>query len=205
MRVEGLQRVTMRRLAQELDTGPASLYVYVRNTAQLHAAVLDELLGTVDLTPATARGDWRQRLESVLASYTAVLFAYPGLAQSALLARPSGPHYLRLIEVVLALLTEGGVPGGQAAWGVDLLLQLATATAAEHAAGDRSADDRADWDALTRALHGVSNRTHPHIAALAGDLLSGEPATRMSWGLRTLINGISQTPTPSTDAQGATS
>jgi hypothetical protein len=99
----------------------------VRNTAQLHAAVLDELLGAVDLTPVEAGGDCRERLEMVLASYTAVLFAYPGLAQSALVARPSGPHYLRLIEGILALLTEGGVPGGRAAWAVDLLLQLATA------------------------------------------------------------------------------
>jgi len=45
MREEGLERVTMRRLAAALDTGPSSLYVYVRNTAELHAAVLDELLG----------------------------------------------------------------------------------------------------------------------------------------------------------------
>ncbi|WP_323136054.1 TetR/AcrR family transcriptional regulator [Streptomyces sp. NBC_01481] len=58
---EGLQKVTMRRLAQELDTGPASLYVYVRNTAELHAAVLDELLGSVDMTPVSADGDWRDR------------------------------------------------------------------------------------------------------------------------------------------------
>ncbi|MFK4274211.1 TetR/AcrR family transcriptional regulator, partial [Streptomyces milbemycinicus] len=44
MRAEGLGKVTMRRLAQELDTGPSSLYVYVANTAELHAAVLDSLL-----------------------------------------------------------------------------------------------------------------------------------------------------------------
>ena len=48
LRSEGLQKVTMRRLALELDTGPASMYVYVRNTVELHAAVLDELLGVVD-------------------------------------------------------------------------------------------------------------------------------------------------------------
>ena len=47
LRAEGLRKVTMRRLAEELDTGPASLYVYVRNAAELHAAILDELLGTV--------------------------------------------------------------------------------------------------------------------------------------------------------------
>ena len=62
MRAEGLDRVTMRRLAAELDTGAASLYVYVRNTAELHAAMLEELLGQIDLSPVTAAGDWRERL-----------------------------------------------------------------------------------------------------------------------------------------------
>lgn len=49
MRAEGVERVTMRRLAKELDTGPASLYVYVKDTEELHAAMLDELLAEVDL------------------------------------------------------------------------------------------------------------------------------------------------------------
>ena len=56
MQAEGLDRVTMRRLAQELDTGAASLYVYVRNTAELHAAMLEELLGQVDLHPGHGGG-----------------------------------------------------------------------------------------------------------------------------------------------------
>ena len=196
MRAEGLQKVTMRRLAQELDTGAASLYVYVRNAAELHAAVLDELLGTVELPPAG--GDWRGRLEQVLTSYTAVLLEHPGLAQSALVARPSGEHYLNLIEALLALLDEGGVPAGQAAWGVDLLLQYATATAAEHATRDGAGDARSEWDALTRALHGASPQTHPHTAALADQLLSGEPRARLSWGFRMLLNGILHTPVPAT-------
>jgi AcrR family transcriptional regulator len=191
MRAEGLAKVTMRRLAQELDTGPASLYVYVRNTAELHAAVLDELLGTIG--PAPAEGSWRERLERVLTAYTAMLFEHPSLARSALTARPSGPHYLNLIETLLALLAEGGVPPAQAAWGVDLLLQHATATAAEHTAEDATQDD---WDALTRTLHDVSDRTHPHIAALADDLLSGAPEARLSWGFRALINGIERTAVP---------
>lgn len=117
MAAEGLQRVTMRRLAQELDTGPASLYVYVAGTAELHAAILEELLGAVDLAPVADEGDWRDRLAQVLLSYTRVLFDHPGLAQSALVARPVGPNYLALVENVLALLHRGGVPDGQAAWG----------------------------------------------------------------------------------------
>ncbi|MEU6477494.1 TetR/AcrR family transcriptional regulator [Streptomyces sp. NPDC047017] len=194
LRAEGLEKVTMRRLAQELDTGPASLYVYVRNTAELHAAVLDELLGTVG--PAPSEGGWRERLEEVLTAYTAMLMEHPSLARSALTARPSGPHYLNLIETLLALLDEGGVPAPQAAWGVDLLLQHATATAAEHSAHGGGAGSREEWDALTRALHGAPAATHPHIAALADSLLSGAPGDRLSWGIRAVIGGIERTAVP---------
>ncbi|MFG2647907.1 TetR/AcrR family transcriptional regulator [Streptomyces sp. NPDC048436] len=199
MSAEGLGKVTMRRLAQQLDTGPASLYVYVRNTAELHAAILDELLGTVEAAPAG--DDWRERLEKVLTSYTDVLFSHRGLAQSALVARPSGPHYLRLLETLLALLDEGGVPPGQAAWGIDLLLQCATATAAEHATRDRDAGAQDDWDGLSAAVRGASGQTHPRLAGLADEVLSGEPEARLSWGFRTLINGILHTPVPADEAQ----
>ncbi|MBO0511379.1 TetR/AcrR family transcriptional regulator, partial [Streptomyces beijiangensis] len=150
METEGLHKVTMRRIAQELDTGPASLYVYVRNAAELHAAVLDELLGRVE--PPSEDGTWRERLEKVLTSYAHLLLDRPALARSALVARPSGPHYLDLIEILLALLAEGGVPDGQAAWGVDVLLQHATATAAEHAGRTPGARDREDWHTLETAL-----------------------------------------------------
>jgi AcrR family transcriptional regulator len=188
VRAEGLQRVTMRRLAQELDTGAASLYVYVRSTAELHAAVLDELLGEVSLKP---KGSWDERLEAVLGSYAEVLFRHPGLAQSALVARPSGAHYLELVETLLALLAEGGVPTRQAAWGVDLLLQRATATAAEHV--EQSEED---WAALVAAVRVVSPETHPRLAAAGADLISGDPGERMAWSWRALLSGIAATPTP---------
>lgn len=190
VRSEGLARVTMRRLAQELDTGPASLYVYVRNTDELHAAVLDELLGIVDLSPATADGDWRDRLIQLLTSYTMVLFSYPGLAQSALIARPSGEHYLDLLEAVLALLSEGDVPPDRAAWAVDLLLHFATSSAAEHATRNDIPGTDEEERVVEQVLHSVSAATHPHIASLRAELLSGPGEARLAWGFRVLIDGV---------------
>ncbi|MCX4579767.1 TetR/AcrR family transcriptional regulator [Streptomyces sp. NBC_01571] len=199
MRAEGLRRVTMRRLAQELDTGPASLYVYVRDTAELHAAVLDELLGAVDLGPARADGDWRDRLVQVLTSYTAVLFEHPGLARSALVSRPFGDRYLDLLDALLSLMDEGGIPRARAAWAVDLLLQFATATAAEYAPGEKNAvdsqgDSEGEWAALAAALHGASGERHPHVTAAGAELLSGPGEARMHWGFQVLISGILHTP-----------
>jgi AcrR family transcriptional regulator len=194
MGAEGLPKVTVRRLAQDLDTGPASLYVYFRNTAELHAAILDELLGKIP--PPPAGGDWRDRLERVLTDYTAMLFRHPSLARSALVSRPSGEHYVNLVETLLALLDEGGVPPRQAAWGLDVLLQFGTATAAEQSTREASLDADDEWDALIRTVRTTSAATHPHVAALAGQLVSGAPEQRLSWGFRILISGISATPTP---------
>ncbi|MFI9646311.1 TetR/AcrR family transcriptional regulator [Streptomyces sp. NPDC052040] len=198
MRAEGLERVTMRRLAQELDTGPASLYVYVRNTAELHAAVLDRLLGEVDLSPVGTEGDWRERLVRLLTSYVEVLFAHPTLARAALAARPFGEHYLDLVEAVLALLAEGGVPSARASWGLDLLLQYATASAAEHSTRGQAPEAQDDWDALAGALRDAPSERYPQIAAQGTTLLSGTGGERLTWGFQVLISGITAAPEPPT-------
>jgi AcrR family transcriptional regulator len=190
MRAEGLGRVTMRRLAQQLDTGAASLYVYVRNTAELHALMLDELLAGLDLA---AEGSWRDRLVTVLWSYVSVLAEHPELAQSALVTRPSGPGYLTLVDGLLALL-DIEVPADRAAWGVDLLLHFATATAAEQGTRQRAIDAGEEEDRLAEVIAGTSAARYPHIAALGLDLLSGPGPDRLTWGFHVLINGILQTP-----------
>ncbi len=194
MKAEGLAKVTMRRLAQELDTGAASLYVYVANTAELHAAILEELLGTVDFKPLRGKGDWRDRLVALLSSYTTVLLEHPTLAHSAMISRPAGPNYFAVVEAVLALLHEGDVPPAQAAWGVDILLQVATATAAEQSARRESAAAPEDHQALVSALHGLSPGKYPRIAALGDELVSGPPKTRRDWMFRAVIEGTLSTP-----------
>jgi len=198
LRAEGLEKVTMRRLAQELDTGPASLYVYVANTAELHAAVLDELLGEVDLD--TGDADWRDQLEGVLTSYKQILFAHPALARMAVSARPRGEHYLRLVERLIALQVDGGVPPERAAWGVDVLLLVATAAAAEKATQRQSADAESEWDALTQAIRELSASTHPYLHALSASVLGGSGMQRSSWVLRVVINGITNTPVPGAES-----
>ncbi|MEU6620063.1 TetR/AcrR family transcriptional regulator [Streptomyces litmocidini] len=200
MRSEGLEKVTMRRLAQELDTGPASLYVYVANTAELHAAVLDALLGEVDLPAEDAASGWRDQLVAVLTSYTHLLFEHPQLARSALVARPGGANYLDLVERLLLLLSRSGAPREQVAWGVDNLLQYATATAAEHGTQERDPLSQDDWDALAHAVHGVDDAEHPMIKAHLPALLAGTQDARLSWGFDVVINGIIHTPLPESAA-----
>lgn len=201
MRAEGLEKVTMRRVAQALDTGPASLYVYVANTTELHAAVLDELMGslTAGVTDAPTADGWRAELHALLHAYSEMLFTYPGLARSALVLRPAGSNALRLYDRILGLLLDGGVTAARAAWGVDLLLQRVTATAAEHskpATDGATADDERDVDTLAAGLRGVDPHIAPHVAEHAEALLSGTPEQRTHWAIDATINGIAATPNP---------
>lgn len=196
MRSEGLEKATMRRVAQALDTGPASLYVYVSSTAELHAAVLDELMGQLT---ASTDGTWRERLDRLLGDYLDILVTHPGLARSALTLRPSGPNTIALFDRVLGLLLEGGVPTERAAWGVDLLLQQAIAAAAEHSAATpdpADASHHARQDALQRAVHEATPSEAPHVAAHAATILSGTPAERRAWAVDVLVNGVATTPVP---------
>src|SRR6201999_3770487 len=65
LREEGLDAVSMRRLATELDTGPASLYVYIRNRDDLLNALFDRVGGMVELeVPDPAR--WREQVHRLV-------------------------------------------------------------------------------------------------------------------------------------------
>jgi AcrR family transcriptional regulator len=202
MGTEGLGRVTMRRLAHELDTGPASLYVYVRNVAELHGAILDQLLAQAP-PPARAR-QWTVRVERTLLAYAAILFEHPGLARSALTLRPGGEHYFGLIETLLADMADGGVPADRAAWGVDVLLQLVTATAAEQTTRDESADAPAEQAAQLTALEQGAADRFPRLRALAGEIVSGDGMDRFRWAIQALLAGIAVTPRPEASRQRRT-
>lgn len=191
LEAEGIEKLTMRRLAAELDTGAASLYVYVRSTTEVHAWLIDRLLARLDLT-WNGPGDWRRRLRTLLTDYADLLMEHPGLARSAVWTWPRGDHYLDLVELILRLLQAGGVPPERAAWGVDVLLQQATADAAEH--GTRAGGEVAEQ---TTALEAADEHRHPNITALGpGGLTGGEPLERRNWAFDVTIAGILATPRP---------
>lgn len=197
---EGLNKVTMRRIAEMLDTGPASLYVYVRNTADLHAQVLDALLTTVTAS-FTTEGTWRDRLKQLLMHYTLVLFDYPEIARMTMTTHPSGPNYLSLVEQILALLKEGGMPDREAAWTVDLLLLYATAIAAEHSTRASSSQAADEDSALAAVIATADVSRYPNVNRLGDELLSGSGPDRFRWSIDVFLTGALRVPRSSPEPE----
>jgi AcrR family transcriptional regulator len=202
LRDEGLSKVTMRRIAQALDTGPASLYVYVRNTADLHVQILDALLATV-IESLTGEGTWRDKVKQVLSRYMFVLFDYPEIARMTLTMHPSGPNYLALLEQLLALLKEGGMSDREAAWAVDLLLLYATAVAAEHSTRQSRGGVAEEDSALLAAITTIDASWYPHIAQIGDELFSGSGPDRFAWAIDVLLSGALNTPRATTEQEEA--
>jgi AcrR family transcriptional regulator len=192
---EGLAGMSLRKVAQALETGPASLYAYVDDLEELQALVLDKALGEVK-TKAPRGPAVRSRLEAVLASHLSVLLSRPGLAQLAMTTIAVGPNGLRIVEALLGVLAEGGVDPATAAWAVDLLTLYTTAIAVEQS--HRQAQERAGGEdtlaPVARAVAAVSSDSHPHIAAAREHLVSGTGRDRGAWAIDVLLNGILHTP-----------
>jgi AcrR family transcriptional regulator len=187
MNTKGLDKVTMRSIAHELNTGPASIYVHVRSVVELHGFMLDHLFSSLDLTDHG--DDWRTELKRILHDSMAVLAEHPELARSAVTVHPVGDGSFGVFDRLLALLAQGGIARDRAAWGADILLLHVMATAAEHTADD---EDHA-IEAFQKQLAGGQ---YPHISAAEDVLFTGSDTVRIEWAIDALLNGIAQTPVP---------
>jgi AcrR family transcriptional regulator len=125
---EGLDAVTMRRVAEELDTGASALYVYVGNREDLLGAMFDHVMAAVASAPLPA-GDWRQRLSWLLLTSVTTASGHGGLARVALTSVPSGPNATAITGRVRDLLAEGGIPDSAIPAALDLLGLFVTAAA----------------------------------------------------------------------------
>ncbi|ETK35651.1 TetR family transcriptional regulator [Microbispora sp. ATCC PTA-5024] len=105
---QGLEAVTIRRLAQELGVTPMALYWHFKNKDQLLQGVADHVLAEV--TPAIDPEDpWAVRLRGMIEALVRVLRRHPPLADIfPLIEKEAVPSFVRATEAALDLLTRAG-------------------------------------------------------------------------------------------------
>jgi len=183
---EGVDRLTMRRLAAELGVLPNALYSYVPDKEALLDALIDDLLGGID--PGEAVEDWRDGLVRVMDSSRRLLLAHPQLVP-VFLARPGlGPNAARLGEITFGLLRRGGLEGEGAVEAFRVLLIYSLGFAAFQAwrlpeDADRSARAEA-------AFVGLPEDGFPEMRRLASHLAGPATDDQFHTGLRWLLDGI---------------
>jgi AcrR family transcriptional regulator len=186
---DGVDHLTMRRLAGELGVMPNTLYSYFPHKEALLDALLDDLLGDIDPGDPT-EGDWRDGLAEVMDASRRLLLAHPQLA-SAFLARPAlGPNAARLGEITFALLRRGGLDGDRAVEAFRVLLIYSLGFAAFQAPRLRT-DSPERTQRVEATFAGLADDTYPEMRRLAGHLAAPTTDRHFRTGLRWLLDGIS--------------
>ena len=191
LRRAGIEGVTMRAVAAELDTGPASLYVYVGNREELLDQMFDAVAEEVDLGPEPAARRWRDQLEALLTRVRQAMDRHPGIARVPLANVPTGPGAARVVERILAILRVGDIDDRSAAWFADVVFLFVNAASFEASIYLEEGRAHEDLDVEIREhFERLDPAEFPNIVSMVEPLTTGNLDERFSFGLRLMIEGL---------------
>jgi TetR/AcrR family tetracycline transcriptional repressor len=103
----GLDKLTIRRLAQDLGVTPMALYWHFRSKDDLLTGLADQLWGEIDINVDPSK-PWSRQLRGLMESLIAVLRAHPSASQLLLETEKQSEPALRATEVTLEVLHGAG-------------------------------------------------------------------------------------------------
>jgi AcrR family transcriptional regulator len=197
---EGIDAVSMRKVAAKLGAGTGTLYRYLSRKDDLLDLMIDAVEGE-DGGPAPLSGDWRQDLRAFARRARSIIHRHPWVAVLAA-GRPTlGPNGLRLAEHTLDSIAELRLTID------DMLVSLETLQAfvrgytlgelAEQEAIRRSGLDRDQWmTAHAPYLQKIiADGQHPLVARVVLDAESPHADPRdergFELGLERILDGLS--------------
>jgi AcrR family transcriptional regulator len=203
---EGAEAFTMRALADELGVGTMAVYSHFRGKDEISDAVTQRLLDGVELPPAGALPPLRELRELCLGVHR--LFTEHPSALQLLATRPQrGDDAITVIDRMLALLREAGLPAAAAVRAHVALMQYTVGSALW--SNRRARDCGEDMAARIRTrLAALPPGRCPTLAELGPELLrvKEDEQGQYEWGLDRLLRGLreevaAQAATPSGGAR----
>jgi len=110
---DGVEAVSMQRLATELGCGVISLYNYVPSKSALLDGVADQVMSAIEVIPSPQAG-WEERLKAQAMAFRKIASTHPRCAIVAVSRRPTSAGLVRPAETALATLQEAGFGGQEA-------------------------------------------------------------------------------------------
>jgi AcrR family transcriptional regulator len=193
---EGLDGLTMRRVAEALDTGAASLYWHVGSKDGLLDLLFDRVIGEQEV-PDPEPERWQEQLKEVARAMRATILRHRDVVRISIGRIPMGPNALRYSERVLAILRAGGVPDQLAVLGHHLLIAAVNGfTMDETGEGGEPPEDQpppAEAAEMTRAyMASLPRERFPNLVDLADHFAFGDTDRRFELLLDLFVDGLAQ-------------
>jgi AcrR family transcriptional regulator len=200
---EGLAALSMRRLAEELGTGAASLYWHVGSKDGLLDLVLDQLISEVKI-PDPDPPHWQEQLKEVAREQRRISLRHPYIVRISIGRIPMGPHALLFSERVLAILRAGGLPPRLAVQGYLLLIATINGFTIDETGVDddgpdpggilaSNADDLQQVADMARDyIASLPAALFPNMTTLADEFALSDPDERFELLLDIFVDGLSR-------------
>jgi AcrR family transcriptional regulator len=193
---EGLDGLSMRRVADELDTGPASLYWHVGSKDGLLDLIFDRVIGEQQV-PEPDPANWREQLKEVARDMRRTILRHRDVVRISIGRIPMGPNAIRYSERVLAMLRAGGVPDRLAVLGFHLLTSVVNGfTMDETGQGGEPPADQPPLEEgaqMARAyLASLPQSDFPNLVALADQFTVTDPEVRFELLLDLFVGGLAR-------------
>ncbi|GGY95005.1 TetR/AcrR family transcriptional regulator [Streptomyces poonensis] len=192
---EGLEAVSMRRIATELGTGTMSLYRYVPGKGELLDLMLDRVQRTSEDPAALGDGSWRAALETLAHEGLALYRRHPWLLQVNQTRPILGPSALDGMEKVLTLIKPMGLTDPELVSAVVMIDGYVLGAArtqlyAQDAERRTGLTDTEFWQAQVPVLEKVmASGRYPVLAALSDDAF-GTDFDHFEFGLQRILDGL---------------
>jgi AcrR family transcriptional regulator len=191
---DGAEGLSMRRVAEELGTGPASLYWHVASKDELINLLIDRVASEIEIPPPDL-ARWQEQLKEFGIQARRVFQRYPGVAGLTLGRIPVGPNLVRWTEWTLTLLRGAGVPDRIAAYAGDLFGLYLGAMAYEETLGVPSpTGEDLPPEEVVGMIRGyfesMPKDRFPNVHATLDELFSGGPDERFELGIDVILRGI---------------
>ncbi|WP_433346713.1 TetR/AcrR family transcriptional regulator [Micromonospora sp. CA-111912] len=184
----GADALSMRLLAQRLDSGTATLYRHFGNRAKMITKVVDHVFGEVELdAEMLAEMSWDQVCRSVAQRMFDVLSGHPKVASLLVEQMPMGPNAMMLRERCIAALLNSDFPPHLAARSYATLARYVLGFAIQ-LAGSTDQTDQASAPVLFQDL---TPSQFPATLAVA-DTLPVLLKDEFTFGLELIISGLRQ-------------
>ncbi|MER7502407.1 TetR/AcrR family transcriptional regulator [Nonomuraea pusilla] len=197
---EGLQALSMRRVAEKLGVGTMSLYTYVPGKPELLDVMLDTVYGET-AKPDDVPGGWRARLELIARENWALYLRHPWLLQVAVSRPVLGPNVTAKYDYELRAVDGIGLSDLEMDSVITLITGFVHGTArgaveAAQAESQTGLTDEQWWAAHAPFFHRIADPARFPVAARVGQAAGEELGAAYSaehafeFGLRRVLDGI---------------
>ncbi|MFJ7276483.1 TetR/AcrR family transcriptional regulator C-terminal domain-containing protein [Kitasatospora sp. NPDC098663] len=190
---DGLDGLSMRKVAAEVGVKAASLYWHVRNKQELLDLLTDAVMASAE--PPPREGGWREQFHAYCWRYRRLLLDKRDAAKVVSGRLSPGPHLLGLMEDQLDRLRAAGFSDADAAMATYLLgafvqgfvLQEQSPISAAEVLGTSRRDIA---DATGDRFRALPVDTFPNLVALADDLTEPDMDTRFEFCVQRVLDGL---------------